>query len=178
MCYLNTAAAGLGQRVWAAADEEGMSWRRPVPAWRSAHWLASRWRRSLRHRHLYTHRRLSIVPSSVKRTLVLTGATLLSQQRFLCKLLYAMQYWLTSSFTVSSFLSSSPLSSSITPSIFHIGLKNLPFQQILPTLILLLPCTAFTITVPRFIFRFFSLIYYVCPVRWTKLATRQLFTAS
>ena len=63
--------------------------------------------------------------------------------------------------------------------------QNLPFQQILPTLILLLSWTAFTITgldqtyhASRFIFRsfFFSLILFVCSVWWTKLATGQLFT--
>jgi len=46
---------------------------------------------------------------------------------------------------VSSSLSSSPLSSSITLSL---QAQNLPFQQILPTLIILLPWTAFTITGP------------------------------
>ena len=59
------------------------------------------------------------------------------------------------------------------------------FSTNLPTLILLLPWTAFTITGPdrtyhasRFIFSsFFFLNFSVCSVWWTKLATRQLFTA-
>ena len=46
---------------------------------------------------------------------------------------------------VSSSLSSSPLSSSI---ILSLQAQNLPFQQILRTLIILLPWTAFTITGP------------------------------
>ena len=49
---------------------------------------------------------------------------------------------------VSSSLSSSPLSSFITPSLFHLNLKTIPFQQILPTLTLLLPWIAFTTTGP------------------------------
>ena len=74
--------------------------------------------------------------------------------------------------------------------------QNLPFQQILPTVILLLPWTAFTITGPNrtytmlldlFVVRFFFdfsvvpcgglswlLVSSVCPVWRTKLATRQL----
>ena len=63
--------------------------------------------------------------------------------------------------------------------------QNLPFQQILPTLILLLRWTAFTITGPdrtyhasRFIFSsFFSFNFSVCSVWWTTLSTRQLFIA-
>ena len=71
---------------------------------------------------------------------------------------------------VSSSLSSSPLSSSITPSLLA---QNLPFQQkILPTLVLLRPWTAFTITGPdrtyyacRFILVCFFFNYFsVCSV--------------
>ena len=77
--------------------------------------------------------------------------------------------------------SSSPLSSSITPSL---QAQTYLFQQTLPTLILL-PWTAFTITGPdrtyrtsRFIFSlFFFFNFSVRPVRWTKFATCQLFTA-
>ena len=61
--------------------------------------------------------------------------------------------------------------------------QNLPFQQILPTLIRLLPWTTFTIMEPdqtyhasRFIFSsFFFFNFSVCSVWWTELATRQLF---
>ena len=62
---------------------------------------------------------------------------------------------------VSSSLSSPPLSSSITPSL---RAQNLPFQQILPSLTLLPPWTAFMITGPdrsyhasQFIFSLFFL---------------------
>jgi len=61
--------------------------------------------------------------------------------------------------------------------------QNLPFQQILPTLRLLLPWTAFTITGPDrtyYASRFISvrfLNFSVWPVWWTKLAARQLLTA-
>jgi len=82
---------------------------------------------------------------------------------------------------VSSSPSSSPLSSSITLSLLA---QYPPFQQILPTLILLLPWTAFTITgldrthhASRFIFSCFFFNFSDCPVWWTKLATHQLFTA-
>jgi len=62
--------------------------------------------------------------------------------------------------------------------------QNLHFQQILPTLLLLRPWTAFTITEPdrtyhafRFILVRFFFIFSICLVWWTKLATHQLFTA-
>ena len=79
---------------------------------------------------------------------------------------------------VSSSLSSSPLSSCITPSLFHSMLKTvLPFQQILPTLdFFYLPdCLHDNGTGPdlsrsSFYFQFHILIFLVCSVWWTKLA--------
>ena len=62
--------------------------------------------------------------------------------------------------------------------------QNLPFQQILPILILLLPWTAFIIMGPdwtyhvlRFIFSLFFFNVSVRPLWCPKLATRQLYTA-
>jgi len=81
---------------------------------------------------------------------------------------------------VSSSLSSSPLSSSITPSLFHSRLKTCLFNKSSH----LLPWTAFTVAGPDqtyYACRFFSSFFFfkssVCSVWWTKLATRQLFTA-
>jgi len=87
---------------------------------------------------------------------------------------------LTSSFTcqlISVIITILIVHHSFTP-----GSNPIPFQQTLPTLILLL--TAFMIMGPdrtyyvsRFIFSSFN--FSVCPVWWTKikLATRLLFTA-
>ena len=81
---------------------------------------------------------------------------------------------------VSSSLSSPPLSSSITP---LLQAQNLPFQQILPTLdfFYLLDCfhdkgLDRTYHAHRFIFSF-TFYFFVCSVWWTKLITRQIFTA-
>jgi len=83
---------------------------------------------------------------------------------------------------VSSSLSSSLLSSSITLSL---KAENLPFPQTFPTFILYLYWTDFTITGPDrtglilllglYLVRFFFNLF-VCPVWWTELATRRLFT--
>ena len=61
--------------------------------------------------------------------------------------------------------------------------QNLPFQQILPTLILLLPLdclhnhgTGLIILLDLFLVHFFF-NFSVCSTWWTKLATHQLFTA-
>ena len=81
--------------------------------------------------------------------------------------------WLTSSFSCQL------ISITITTLIIHhsftlsLQAQNLPFQQILPTLIVLLPWTAFTITgldrtdrASRFILSF-SFNFFVCPMWWT-----------
>ena len=73
------------------------------------------------------------------------------------------------------------------PSLLHCFTpgRNLRFQQILPTSIILpYPWTAslswdgtgLVMLLDLFLIRFFF-NFYVCPVWWTKLATRQLFTA-
>jgi len=90
---------------------------------------------------------------------------------------------LTSSFTCQ-------LISVITTLIIHYSFtlslqaQNLPFQQILPTLILLPPLDCLMIMGPnrtyhasRYIFNPFFFNVSVCSVWWTKLATRQFFTA-
>jgi len=75
---------------------------------------------------------------------------------------------------VSSSLSSSPLSSSITPSLFHFRLKTYLFNKSFAIM-----GQDRTYHACRFIFSSFLFcnFFSVFPVWWTKLATRQLFTA-
>ena len=85
-----------------------------------------------------------------------------------------------------SSLSSSPLSSSITPSPFHSGLKTYLFNKSFPPYFFYLLAASRkqdwwsnrTYHAHHFIFSFsFTFWFFVYSVWWTKLVTRQLFTA-